>query len=112
MTGAALVAGRGHFSPIQRLLVTAAAMAITLLFMRFAVGLIVPVLLALVVTMAVSPFLRWLIRHRLPPWLAWLITVLLTAAAVVGVFVLAGVGVARLIGELQGYSGALGVRLN
>jgi len=89
------------FSPLQRLLITLAATVIILLFMRTAAGFIVPILLALVVTMAVSPFLSWLMRHGLPAWLAWLITVILTTAVVVFVFVLAGVGVARLIGEVQ-----------
>ena len=102
---------RGHFSPTQRLLVTAAAIGITLLFMRYAAGVLVPILLALVVTMAVSPFLSWLIRRGLPAWLAWLITVILTTAVVVFVFVLGGVGVARLIGELRGYSDELQARL-
>jgi len=100
------------FSPLQRLLVTLAAVAVTLLFMRTASGFIVPILLALVVTMAVSPLLSWLMRHGVPPWLAWLITVVLTTAVVVFVFVLAGVGVARLIGEFQAGSSQLQGRLN
>jgi AI-2 transport protein TqsA len=101
----------GNFSPTQRLLVTAAAIGVTLVVMRVAASVIVPVLLALVVTMAVSPFLHWMIRHGVPPLLAWLISVILTTAVVVLGFVLAGVGVARLIGELRGYSDELQVRL-
>ena len=102
----------GRFSPIQRLLITAAAVAVTLLFLRIAAGVIVPVLLALVVTMAVSPFLALLIRHKVPPLLAWLVTVVLTTAAVVSVFVLGGIGIARLIGELRGYTDELAARLD
>jgi len=101
----------GQFSPIQRLLITTAAIAITLLFMRLTAGIIVPILLALVVTMAVSPFLDWLIRHQIPPIVAWLITVVLTTAAVVFVFVLGGIGIARLIGELNGYVSELTAQL-
>jgi predicted PurR-regulated permease PerM len=101
----------GQFSPIQRLLITTAAIAVTLLFMRITAGIIVPVLLALVVTMAVSPFLDWQIRHRVPPIAAWLATVILTTAAVVFVFVLGGIGIARLISELNGYLTELTVQL-
>lgn len=103
---------RGRFSPAQRMLITAAAIGITLLVLRLASGLIVPVLLALVITMAVSPFLHWMIRRRVPPWLAWLVSVILTTAAVAFVFVLAGVGVARLIGELQSSTSVLSLRLS
>ena len=98
---------RYRFSPAQRMLITAAALGITLLVLRFASGLIVPILLALVITMAVSPFLQLLIRHRIPPLVAWLITVVLTTAAVAFIFALAGVGVARLIGELGSSTAAL-----
>jgi AI-2 transport protein TqsA len=107
--GAAAFAGQ--FSPIQRLLITAAAVALTLWFMRMAAGIIVPVLLALVVTMAVSPFLNWQTRHHVPPIIAWLITVILTTAAVVFIFVLGGIGLARLIGELNGYVSDLAAQL-
>lgn len=112
--GAAAAAPRGvlGFSPIQRLLITAAAVAITVLFMRIAVGVLVPILLAAVVTMAVSPFLAFLIRHRVPSLLAWLVTVILTTAAVVFVFVLCGIGIARLLGELASYTDDLTARLN
>jgi AI-2 transport protein TqsA len=103
---------RGRFSPAQRLLITAAAIGITLIVLRYASGVVVPILLALVVTMAVSPFLHWMMRHRVPPLLAWLITVILTTAAVAFVFVLAGVGCARLIGELRDSTSTLGVRLD
>ena len=100
------------FSPLQRLLVTTAAVVIVLLFMRLAAGAIVPILLALVVTMAVAPFLRWLMHHGLPPWLAWLITVVLTTAVVVFVFVLFGIGVSRMVGEFSGSASQLQGRLN
>ena len=100
-----------QFSPIQRLLITLAAVAVVLVFMRMTAGIIVPVLLALVVTMAVSPFLDWLMRHHIPPIAAWLITVVLTTAAVVSVFVLGGIGIARLVAELNGYVTELAAQL-
>lgn len=98
---------RFGFSPAQRMLITAAALGITLLVLRLASGLIVPILLALVITMAVSPFLQFLTRHRVPPLVAWLVTVILTTAAVAFIFTLAGVGLARLIGELGSSTAAL-----
>ena len=109
---AELAAARGRFSPTQRLLITAAAIGVTLLFMRLASGILVPILLALVITMAVSPLLNLMVRHRFPAILAWLICVILTTAVVVCVFVLGGIGVARLIGELGPYTEALRARLD
>ena len=80
--------------------------------MRLASGILVPILLALVITMAVSPLLNLMVRHRFPAILAWLICVILTTAVVVCVFVLGGIGVARLIGELGPYTEALRARLD
>jgi AI-2 transport protein TqsA len=111
-TDRATAAQRTQFSPSQRMVLTVAAIGITVLVLRLASGLIVPILLALVVTMAVSPFLHWMMRHRVPPFVAWLITAILTTAAVAFVFVLAGVGVARLIGELSNSTSPLSARLD
>jgi AI-2 transport protein TqsA len=108
----AIAALAAQFSPMQRLLITAAAVAVILIFMRMTASVLVPVLLALVITMAVSPFLNWLIRHHFPPIIAWLLTVIVTTAAVVFVFVLGGIGVARLIGELSAYTSTLQTRLS
>lgn len=91
----------GRFTATQRLLITLAAIGITLVALRTAASVITPVLLALVITMAVAPFLHWLIKRGLPPWVAWLVTVVLTVAAVVFLFTLVGVGVVHLIAKLQ-----------
>ena len=101
--GAADAAGLGSLSPSLRLLLGIAAAAIVLLAMRAAAEVIVPLLLALVITMAVSPLLSLLMRHRVPRWLAWLLTVIVTVAAVVFVVVLGFAGVARLIATIPQY---------
>jgi AI-2 transport protein TqsA len=98
-------------SPSLRLLLGIAAAAIILLAMRAAAGVVVPLLLALVVTMAVSPLLSLLIRHRVPRWLAWLLTVIVTVAAVAFVVVLGFAGVARLLATIPQYYDELTARM-
>jgi predicted PurR-regulated permease PerM len=93
----------GRLSPSLRLLLGIAAAAIVLLAMRAAAEVIVPLLLALVITMAVSPLLNLLMRHRFPRWLAWLLTVVVTVAVMVFVVVLGFAGVARLIATIPQY---------
>jgi AI-2 transport protein TqsA len=94
-----------------RLLLGIAATAIILLSMRAAAAVIVPLLLALVITMAVSPLLSLLMRHRVPRWLAWLLTVIVTVAAIVFVVVLGFAGVARLIATIPQYRDEFAVRM-
>jgi AI-2 transport protein TqsA len=102
---------RGRFNPTQRLLITLAAIGITLIVLRTASSVVVPILLALMITMAVSPLLHLMIRHRVPAVLAWLVVAILTTAVVVCAFVLGGIGVARLIGTLHSNSDALQAHL-
>jgi AI-2 transport protein TqsA len=98
-------------SPSLRLLLGIAAAAIILLAMRAAADVIVPLLLALVITMAVSPLLSLLVRHRVPRWLAWLLTVIVTVAAIVFVVILGFAGVARLIATIPRYYDQFGARM-
>jgi predicted PurR-regulated permease PerM len=98
-------------SPSLRILLGIAAAAIILLAMRVAAGVIVPLLLALVVTMAVSPLLRLLMRHRFPRWLAWLLTVIVTVAVVAFVVVLGFAGVARLLAAIPQHQSDLATRM-
>ena len=93
----------GRLSSSWRLLVGIAAAAVVLLAMHAAAEVIVPLLLALVITMAVSPLLTLMIRHHVPRWLAWLLTVIVTVAVVVFVVVLGFAGVARLIATIPLY---------
>jgi AI-2 transport protein TqsA len=103
-------AGATGVTPSLRLLLILAASAVLLLAMRAAASVIDPLLLALVVTMAVSPLLFALIRRGLPAWLAWLITVIVTIAAVAFVVAVGVAGIARLVGEIPGYQQQLAER--
>jgi len=97
-------------TPSLRLLLTLAAAAVVLVFMRFAASVINPLFLALVITMAVSPLLHVLVRKGLPLWLAWLITVVVTLVVVAAVVTLGLIGLARLIGEIPQYQTQLAAR--
>jgi AI-2 transport protein TqsA len=101
----------GRLSPSLRLLLGLAAVAIVLLAMRVAAPVIVPLLLALVITMAVAPLLRILMRHGVPRWLAWLATVVVTVVAVAFVIVLGFAGVAKLIGTIPQYQDEFAARM-
>jgi AI-2 transport protein TqsA len=68
------------------LLVSLASVVIVIVGMRYAAGILNPVLLALFVVMGLSPILGWLRRRGLPPWLAVAI-VLLGFLALAGAFV-------------------------
>lgn len=105
-----LVAGPPGLTPSLRLLLSLAAAAIVLVFMRSAASIINPLLLALVITVAVSPLLHALVRKGVPPWAAWLITVVLTLIAVAAVVAAGLIGVARLIGEIPRYQEELAAR--
>jgi AI-2 transport protein TqsA len=96
-------ADRRGLPPALQLLLGLAAAVIILLGMRIAAGVIVPLLLATVVTMAVLPLLEFLTRHRMPRWLAYLVTVIVIFAAIAFVVMLGFSGVARLIDEVPKY---------
>jgi AI-2 transport protein TqsA len=98
-------------SPSLRLLLGIAAAAVILLAMRAAAVVVVPLLLALVITMAVSPLLSLLTRHRVPRWLAWLLTVIVTVAAVTFVVILGFAGIARLLATIPQYKDEFAARM-
>ena len=105
-----VVAGRYGLTPSLRLLLSLAAAAVVLMFMRYAASVINPLLLALVITMAVSPLLHWLVRKGLPLWAAWLLTVFVTLAAVAVVVAAVLIGISHLIGEIPRYQAQLAAR--
>jgi len=100
----------GGVTPALRLLLTLAASAVLLLALRAAASIVDPILLALVITVAVSPLLTGMIRHGVPAWLAWLLTVIVTLAAVAFVVVVGLTGVARLVAEIPKYQDQLAER--
>ncbi len=97
-------------TPSLRFLLSLAAAAIVLVFMRSAASVINPLLLALVITMAVSPLLHALVRKGLPLWLAWLTTVVATLVVVAVVVTAALIGVAHLAAEIPQYRAQLAAR--
>jgi len=97
-------------TPSLRFLLSLAAAAIVLVFMRSAASVINPLLLALVITMAVSPLLHVLVRKGFPLWLAWLITVVATLVVVAVVVTAALIGVAHLVAEIPQYKAQLAAR--
>lgn len=56
------------FSPLARLLILSAAVAILVLFLRLAAPILAPILLAVFVTIVSLPVLRGLRRIGLPKW--------------------------------------------
>jgi AI-2 transport protein TqsA len=102
---------RRGLPPALQLLLGLAAAVVILLGMRVAADVIVPLLLALVVTMAVMPLLTLLTRHRVPRWLAYLITVIVTFAAIAFVVLLGFSGAARLAAEVPQYHDQYATRM-
>src|SRR5512144_3335087 len=80
-----------------------AAGMVTVAGLRSVAGILGPVFLALMVTIAVHPMLGWARRRRVPMWLAVIATLV---TVYVGLFALAAslaVSVARLASVLQAY---------
>ena len=98
-------------TPGLRLLLSLAAISLVMLFMRSASSVIDPLLLALVITIAVSPLLHALVRLGLPPWLAWLATVVVTLLVIAVVVAVALAGIAHLIADVPRYQAQLAARL-
>ena len=58
------------FSSISRALLVLAAIAIILLFVKFAAPILAPVLLAVFIAIVSLPVLRWMTQHGVPKWIA------------------------------------------
>ncbi len=58
------------FSSISQTLVILAAIAIILLFVKFAAPILAPVLLAVFIAIVSLPPLQWMMRHGVPKWIA------------------------------------------
>lgn len=65
-------------------LVIAAAVFIVIWGVQNLAGIINPILLALVITIAMLPVPRWFIKRGLPSWLALILTILLVVVVIVG----------------------------
>ncbi len=58
------------FSSISRALLVLGAIAIILLFVKFAAPVLAPVLLAIFIAIVSLPALRWMTQHGVPKWIA------------------------------------------
>jgi predicted PurR-regulated permease PerM len=67
-----------------RLLVVAAAAAVAIWLIIQLKLLVIPLLIAILITALLSPGFGWMLRHRVPRWLAIVVSVLTTLAVVSG----------------------------
>ncbi len=63
--------------------------------------LVIPLLIALLLTALVAPFLDWLVRHRVPRWLSIVIVLVSTMAVVSGLLWLAIWQISRQLPEVR-----------
>ena len=80
------------FSSIARSVLVAAAIAIVLLFIKFASAIIAPILLAVFITVLATPALQWMHRRGIPRWgaLALILFVLLDIGSLFAVVTAGG----------------------
>lgn len=86
-----------------RVLLTFACLVIVIGGMKAAEAIIVPFILAVFISILVSPGVYWMKRRGLPTWLAVLIVILLVAGALVGVSLLIGQSLREFTNELPRY---------
>ncbi len=72
-----------------RLLVVAAAVGVAVWLVIQLKLLVIPLLIAILLTALLWPSFAWMLRHRVPRWLAIIVSVLVTIAAVTGLLWLA-----------------------
>jgi predicted PurR-regulated permease PerM len=85
------------------LLLTLASVAVIIYGMRYASGILNPILLAMFVVMGISPFIYWLRRRGLPPW-ATLVVVLVVFVVLILLFIAIAAGsLAQLDEKLPTY---------
>ncbi|WP_067539098.1 AI-2E family transporter [Nocardia crassostreae] len=88
-------------------LLAAAAAVIAIAGMKFSAGLLGPVFLALMLTIAVQPIQTWAQRRGLPAWLGMVLAVIAVTTILLGMAVLLVVSIAQLATELPGYTDRL-----
>jgi putative heme transporter len=68
-----------------RVIVIAAAIALSIVVVGQLSFIVIPLLVALLLSAIISPFSSWLIRHRVPKWLATIVSVISLIGIVVGI---------------------------
>jgi predicted PurR-regulated permease PerM len=86
-----------------RLLIIAAALGVVIFIVIQLKLLVIPLLVAILVTALVWPGFSFLLRHRWPKWLAIVVTVLTTIAIISGLVWLAVWQIARESGSVREY---------
>ena len=84
-----------------RLIVVAAAIGVAVWLVIQLKLLVIPLLVAILVTALLWPAFTWMLRHRVPRWLAIVLSVLGTLAIVAGLLWLVGWQVVRQWGSVQ-----------
>ncbi|QEW03647.1 AI-2E family transporter [Microbacterium lushaniae] len=84
-----------------RLLVLAAAAGVTIWLVIQLKLLIIPLLIAILVSALLSPAFSWMLRHRWPRWLAIVVSVISTLAIVTGLLWLAVWQITRQWGDVR-----------
>jgi AI-2 transport protein TqsA len=75
-----------HFSPLNRFLIGAASLSVTLVFVRMFADFIVTIIVALVLAILFAPFLDWLQRKGLPKAVAFILTMIVVILLMVSLF--------------------------
>lgn len=67
----------GGFSPVSRVVIAMAAIAIVVTFLEATASVVAPILLAAFIAIVASPPLRWMRSKNIPKWLALTVIVLI-----------------------------------
>jgi len=93
--------------PSTRLVVVAASVVVIVFGMKYAASIVTPALLALVITIGISPLLSWQMRRGGPRGVALFFTLVVTAVVGSAVLFLLMTSMARFIKSLPNYSDEL-----
>lgn len=93
--------------PSTRLVVVAASVVVIVFGMKYAASIVTPALLALVITIGISPLLSWQMRRGVPRGVALFFTLVVTAVVGSAVLFLLMTSMARFIKSLPNYSDEL-----
>lgn len=85
-------------------LLAAAGAVLAIAGMKLTAGLLAPIFLALMLTVAVQPIQSWAQRRGWPAWVGMTGAVLAVAAILIGMVALLAVSVGQLASELPGYT--------
>ncbi|MGW5523425.1 AI-2E family transporter [Gordonia sp. NPDC003950] len=86
------------------ILITLAGLVVAVAGIRSIAGLVAPIFLAMMLTVAVSPVASWIRRKGAPAWVAFLVTLLLVYAIIIGLFASLAFSIARFATILPTYS--------